>query len=117
MARQQYFNSCQDADAAAGAQTRIATGEQGIKLAAIGGLGQQFGNGSEQQLPAELQLVSPMTGGQQAVVADALEAAWQSMQEEASDEFFDTRSLVAARRKAAWHKLPTLCRRAGPGKG
>jgi len=72
----------------AGAQPRIAGPKRRCIVSASGGLGQQLGARSGQKPAAESQLISPMTVGQEAEIADALEARRQGVLQETPDELF-----------------------------
>ena len=71
-----------------GTQLEVLAGEGRIEIPVVGGTGQQVGQRSGQQLAAQFQLGSPVAIGHQTVVADAREARWQSVQQEAADELF-----------------------------
>src|SRR5262245_35029678 len=55
-----------------------------IAIGGIDGLGLELGDG--EQLAGARDVLDPLAAGEQAVVADAVEAVWQDVNEEAADE-------------------------------
>ena len=64
----------------------VVAGECRQELAAVGRLGQQWGTGGGQQLTAEREFGGAVAVGQEAVIADALKAFGQNVQQEAANE-------------------------------
>ena len=68
------------------AEMEVGAGESGQEVAASGRLGQQLGTGGGEQLATERELGLAVAVGQEAVVADALQAGRRHVLEEAADE-------------------------------
>jgi len=86
VAQWEYGHPHQGANAALRAKAELTGGERRQKIATAGRLRQQQGTCRGQQAAAEVQFGRAVAVGQQAVVADALEAGRKRMLQEAADE-------------------------------
>ena len=81
--------SDENSTAALRAQLGVGAGECRQQVAAVCGLGEEMGAGRGEQLATESEFGGAVAVGQEAVIADALEAGRHHVLKEAADEFLD----------------------------
>jgi len=84
--RREKLHADEDGLTALRAESGVGGGECCQEIATIGGLGQQLGAGGGEQLATECEFGGAVAVGQEAVIADALQAGRRHVLEEEADE-------------------------------